>query len=171
MIELLILFELNKKTLTMYGVSKEIHGNFSVLTMPSFGTIKPALKRLESGGFIKTQKTISKGGRPSVYYSITNDGVNELKRLIMEPPLENPIHFLPMARVKLFCSDILDKDSKIKMFKDLKIKAETVLADTNNLMTFKDLSFYPKMVFENLMCEYKNFIMLLEEFENACSRE
>ena len=93
MIELLILFELNKKTLTMYGVSKEINGNFSVLTTPSFGTIKPALKRLEAGNFIKSQKTISNGGRPSTYYSITNEGVDELKRLILEPPLENPIHF------------------------------------------------------------------------------
>ena len=171
MIELLILFELNKKVLTMYGVSKEILGNFSVLTTPSFGTIKPALKRLEAGGFVKTQKTISNGGRPSVYYSITKEGINELRRLIMEPPLENPIHFLTMARIKLFCADILDNELKYKMFKDLKIKAETILADTKNLMTFKDLSFYPKMVFENLICEYKNFIMLLEEFENAGSRE
>ena len=171
MIELLILFELNKKTLTMYGVSKEINGNFSVLTTPSFGTIKPALKRLEAGNFIKSQKTISNGGRPSTYYSITNEGVDELKRLILEPPLENPIHFLPTSRIKLSCADILDKDSKNKMFKSLKIKAETILADTNNLMTFKDLSFYPKMVFENLICEYKNFIMLLEELENAGSRE
>ena len=39
-----------------------------------------------------------------------------------------------------------------------------------NLITFKDLSFYPKMVFDNLVCEYKNFILLLEGFENAGSR-
>ena len=58
MIELLILFELNKKTLTMYGVSKEIHLDFSVLTTPSYGTIKPALTRLEKSGFLKTQKTM-----------------------------------------------------------------------------------------------------------------
>ena len=56
MIELLILFELNRKILTMYGVSKEIRAEFSVLTTPSYGTIKPALNRLESGGFIRTQK-------------------------------------------------------------------------------------------------------------------
>ena len=170
MIELLILFELNKTVLTMYGVSKEIRGDFSVLTTPSYGTIKPALRRLEKGGFVRTQKSISEGGRPSTYYSITKEGINELKRLIMEEPLENPIQFLPMSRIKLACADILDKDEQLKMIHSLKLKAESIIIDTNNLMTFKDLSFYPKMVFDNLICEYKNFISLLEGFENAGSR-
>ena len=170
MIELLILFELNKTVLTMYGVSKEIRGDFSVLTTPSYGTIKPALRRLEQGGFVKTQKTISQGGRPSTYYSITKEGVNELKRLILEEPLENPIQFLPMARVKLACADILDKEEQLKMISSLKLKAESIIVDAKNIMTFKDLSFYPKMVFDNLICEYKNFITLLEGFENAGSR-
>lgn len=170
MIELLILFELNKTVLTMYGVSKEIRGDFSVLTTPSYGTIKPALRRLENGGFVKTQKTISEGGRPSTYYSITKEGVNELKRLIMEEPLENPIQFLPMARVKLACADILERDDQLKMISLLKNKAESIIIDTKNIMAFKDLSFYPKMVFDNLICEYKNFISLLEGFENAGSR-
>ena len=170
MIELLILFELNKTVLTMYGVSKEIRGDFSVLTTPSYGTIKPALRRLEQGGFVKTQKTISQGGRPSTYYSITKEGVNELKRLILEEPLENPIQFLPMARVKLACADILDKEEQLKMISSLKLKAESIIVDAKNIMTFKDLSFYPKMVFDNLICEYKNFISLLEGFENAGSR-
>ena len=169
MIELLILFELNKTVLTMYGVSKEIRGDFSVLTTPSYGTIKPALRRLEKGGFVKTQKTISEGGRPSTFYTITKEGINELKRLILEEPLENPIQFLPMARVKLACADILDKTEQLVMLKSLKTKAESILIDTKNLMAFKDLSYYPKMVFDNLICEYKNFINLIEGFENACT--
>lgn len=170
MIELLILYELNKTVLTMYGVSKEIHGDFSVLTTPSYGTIKPALRRLENRGFVKTQKAISEGGRPSTYYSITKEGSNELKRLISEEPLENPIQFLPTARVKLACADILSKDEQLILMRALKLKAENIIIDTQNLITFKDLSFYQKMVFDNLICEYQNFIMLLEGFENAGSR-
>jgi DNA-binding PadR family transcriptional regulator len=170
MIELLILFELNKTVLTMYGVSKAIKGDFSALTTPSYGTIKPALRRLENGGFVKTNKTISEGGRPSTFYTITKEGVNELKRLIMEDPLENPIQFLPFARIKLACADILDRDEQLKMINALKLKAESIIIDAKNIMTFKDLSFYPKMVFDNLICEYKNFISLLEGFENAGSR-
>ena len=57
MIELLILYKLSKKVLTMYGISKDILNSFSVMTTPSFGTIKPALTRLEKAEFVKSQKT------------------------------------------------------------------------------------------------------------------
>ena len=83
MIELLILYKLSKKVLTMYGISKDIHEDFSVLTTPSYGTIKPALNRLERSGFVKTQKTMSSGGRPSTYYSITSAGKEELNNLLL----------------------------------------------------------------------------------------
>ena len=169
MIELLILFQLKRKVLTMYGISKEIHEYFSVLTTPSYGTIKPALERLVRDGFVKYQKTISDGGRPSNYYSITSEGEKELKRLILEPPSDNPIHFLPMARIKLSCADILDAESQKKLLNLLKIKAESILIDTQKLLQTKELSFYPKMVFDNLTCEYKNFISLIEGFKHACN--
>lgn len=168
MIELLILHELNKKVLTMYGISKEIRLEFSVLTTPSYGTIKPALSRLEKSGFIKTQKTMSSGGRPSTYYSITKDGKEELKHLLLTPPLENPIQFFTMARIKLFCAEILDKDEQIQLFKLLRHKSESILVDTKNMIESKELDFFGKMVFDNLICEYKNFISLLEGFTNAC---
>ncbi len=171
MIELLILFELNRRVLTMYGVSKAIRDSFSVLTTPSYGTIKPALNRLEVGGFVKTQKSMSAGGRPSTYYSLTKDGEQELKRLIIEPPLENPIQFLTSARIKLACSDVLSSDEQRKLFRQLKNKAESILIDTKNMINSKELSFYPRMVFDNLMCEYKNFITLIEGFEHACSHK
>ena len=171
MIELLILFELNRKILTMYGVSKSIKEDFSVLTTPSYGTIKPALNRLEKSGFVRTQKEMSKGGRPSTYYSITDKGANELKTLITSQPLDNPIQFLPSARIKLACADVLDNNEQLIMFKKLKQKAESILIDTQNLMNTKELSFFPKMVFDNLTCEYKNLISLIEGFEHACARK
>lgn len=167
MIELLILHELNEKVLTMYGISKEIKLEFSVLTTPSYGTIKPALTRLEKSGFIKTHKTMSNGGRPSTYYSITKNGVEELKRLLLLPPLENPIQFLPSARIKLYCADILEKEEQKELFNLLKIKAECILIDAKNMLKSQE-NFYPKMVFDNMICEYKNFISLLEGFTNAC---
>lgn len=168
MIELLILFELNRKVLTMYGISKEIRSDFSVLTTPSYGTIKPALTRLVKADFVKSQKTMSKGGRPSVYYSVTKDGIEELKRLMVSPPMENPIQFLTSARIKLACADILEKEQQIFLFKQLRSKAESILIDTQNMMKTKELSYFPNMVFDNLTCEYKNFISLIEGFEHAC---
>ena len=107
MIELLILYKLSKKVLTMYGISKDIHEDFSVMTTPSYGTIKPALTRLEKSGFVKSQKTMSTGGRPSVYYSITKDGVDALEELLLAPIKENPIQYLTTARVRVACAEVL----------------------------------------------------------------
>ncbi len=167
MIELLILFELENKVLTMYGISKEIRSTFSVLTTPSYGTIKPALNRLEKSGFVKTQKNMSSGGRPSIYYSITPEGKKELVKLIITPPQENPIQFLTTARIKLACADLLNETELKIMLNQLKLKAESILSDINVLQKNKDLSFYPRMVFDNLLCEYKNFISLIEGFKYA----
>ena len=169
MIELLILFELNKRTLTMYGVSKEIKNSFSVMTTPSYGTIKPALERLKKNGFVKAQKTISQGGRPSNYYSITEDGIKELKRLIILPPADNPIQFLTTARIKMACADTLSKGEQLELIKQLKNKAELLLIEAQNKIKNKNMSYYSRMIFENLVCEYKNFISLLEGFRNACN--
>ena len=168
MIELLILHELTKKVLTMYGVSKEIRAEYSVLTTPSYGTIKPALTRLAKAGYIKTQKTMSSGGRPSTYYSITESGKEELIRLILEQPQENPIQFLPNARVRLSCATVLNVSEQLELFKLLKTKAESISFDIKNILENKNQEFYPKMVFDNLICEYRNLISLLEGFERAC---
>lgn len=168
MIELLILYELSKKVLTMYGISKEIKSEFSVLMIPSYGTIKPALVRLGKGGYVRAQKTMSAGGRPSIYYSLTKEGLEFLKELLLELPLENPIQFLPTARVKLSCANILDSQKQKELFKILKNKAESISIDIRRLQESGDLDFYHKMVFDNLVCEYKNFISLLEGFERAC---
>ena len=168
MIELLILHQLNQKVLTMYGISKEIRAEFSVLTTPSYGTIKPALIRLERAGFVKTQKSMTSGGRPSTYYSITKDGVGELKQKILAEPLENPIQFLPTARVKIACAGVLSADEQIELFKLLKLKSEMIMIDTKNLIEARQMDYLNKMVFDNLICEYKNFNMLLEGFERAC---
>ena len=145
MIELLILFVLSRKVLTMYGISKEIKSDFSPLMKPSYGTIKPALKRLIDSGFLKVQKVISKGGRPSCYYSVTKEGISELKNTLLEPLPENPIHFMPMARRKLSCADVLDGEDRLKLFKELKLRAEYIMTDISALVNSKDLSFYPQM--------------------------
>lgn len=168
MIELLILHQLNKKVLTMYGISKEIRQAFSVLTTPSYGTIKPALNRLEKSGFIKTQKSMTSGGRPSTYYSITKDGFEELKTQILAEPVENPIQFLTTARVKLACAGVLNQQEQIELFKALKLKSEMIMIDTKNLIQEQEMDYLNRMVFDNLICEYKNFNMLLEGFERAC---
>lgn len=168
MIEHLILYELTKKVLTMYGISKEIKKDFSVLTTPSYGTIKPALRRLENSACIRTQKSMSSGGRPSVYYAITKSGQEEFKKLILMQPPENPIQFLPIARIKIVCAENINKQEQKELFSMLKMQSENIALDIKKLQESSGLNFYQKMVFDNLICEYNNFISLLEGLERAC---
>ena len=169
MINLLILYKLKNKVLTMYGISKEIRASFSVLTTPSYGTIKPALNKLEKLKAVKTQKTMTSGGRPSTFYSITSEGEKLLKDLLLEQPQENPVQLLTSSRIKVVCAEVLNNDDKKAMFKILREKSETMLIEINNMLEEKNLDFYSKMVMDNLVCEYKNFIMLLEGLTRACN--
>ena len=105
--ELIILFVLTKRELTMYGIQKAISDVFDAYTRPSFGAIKPALKRLETDGFIRSRRSMSEGGKQSGFYSITNDGNAELKRLILEDLSDNPVQFFFFFLIKISCASFL----------------------------------------------------------------
>ena len=167
MIELLILYLLNKFQLTMYGVQKKISEDFAIYTKPGFGTIKPALVRLENKGFLMSRRSISEGGRLAAYYTITPQGIEELRRLIVSRTSDNPVKFLNTARVKLICSALLSPDEQVKLIDNLKLKAETIYNKTKNSIEKSD--FYYKIVTDNQLQEYKNFISLLEGMRNGCT--
>ena len=169
MIELLVLHLLNKYQLTMYGVQKKIADNFAIYTKPGFGTIKPALVRLEAKGFIISRKSLSEGGRVSIFYAITPTGMEELKRLIVTRTSDNPVKFLNTARVKLICATILPTELQVKLIEQLLVKANTIYAKSKNLLENNDNDFYYKMVTDNILQEYKNFISLLEGMKNGCT--
>ena len=99
MIELLILYVILKRDYTMYSIQKRIEDNFAPFTKPSFGALKPALRRLEIKGFLKSRKLMSDGGKLSVFYEITKEGIGELKRLVLEELSVNPVQYLSNARI------------------------------------------------------------------------
>lgn len=173
MIELLILYVLISHDLTMYAIHKRITESFSPYTTPSFGAIKPALVRMEKQEFITSTKIMSDGGKLSIYYSITKNGLKELRNLLLKPLSSNPLQFLSDARIKLSCSSFLDEQDCLEMYNDIKsnallhkVNAEKILNDE-----YTPLSFYQKIVLDNAICEYKNFISMIEglEKENACN--
>lgn len=166
MIELLILYVLSEGELTMYAVLKHIMDNFAAYTQPSFGAIKPGLTRLEKAGFIRSRKIMSDGGKLSGLYSITENGREELKRLILEKVSNNPLQFQSTVGVKISCASYLAIDERKELFNNLKIKAqEHKFTAENILKNQKSLSFYQKIMLDNTAVEYKNLIQLLENFE------
>lgn len=169
MIELMILYILLNHDLTMYAIHKRINENFLAYTSPSFGAVKPALVRLEKQGCITSAKIMSEGGKLSVFYSITKDGVKELRNLLLKPLSQNPLQFLSDARIKLSCISFLDASDSEEVFFDIKsnallhkVNAEKILADEYTPLTFQQ-----RMVLDNVICEYKNFVSLVEGLEKS----
>ena len=170
----MILYILLKHDLTMYAIHKRIQENFLAFTSPSFGAVKPALVRLEKQKFISSSKIMSDGGKLSVYYSITKEGVKELRNLLLKPLSQNPLQFLSDARIKLSCISFLDGADAHDVFVDIKSNAllhknnaEYILSDEYTPLTFQQ-----RVVLDNAVCEYKNFVSLVEGLEksNASNR-
>lgn len=171
MIELMILYVLSKRELTMYSVQKFIFENFGAFSRPSIGAIKPALVRLEQNGDITSRKMMSDGGKLSVFYSITKNGIETLRRLILENLSENPVQFLSGARIKLSCASFLSKDECADLFFHIKSLAMQHKFNAEKLINdeYNHLSFYQRIILDNAICEYSNFITIVEglEKENA----
>ena len=169
MLDLMILFVILNRDLTMYSVQKRIFEKFGCFTKPSFGALKPALVRLEKNKYITSSKVMSEGGKLSVFYAITNEGMARLKAILTEPLSNNPIQFLPDARIKLCCSSVLDRSEQDMMYEELKSGAYFHLLNTENILNdeYTPVDFYQKIVLDNAICEYKNLISMIEGFEKG----
>ncbi len=172
MLDAIILYILLNRDLTMYAIHKHIKENFGAYTTPSFGAIKPALVRLEKQNFITTAKIMSDGGKLSVYYSISKDGVKGLKGILLDTLSNNPLQFLTDARLKLSCLSVLSKEECREVFENIKEHAYLHKANAEKILNdeYTPLTFYQKIVLDNTICEYKNFITLVENLEKENGR-
>ncbi len=173
MIELLILYVLVRREFTMYGISKEIESKFASYTAPSFGALKPALRRLEYNEFLTSRKMMSEGGKLSVYYSITKNGEKELCRLILERLSDNPVQFISNAKIKLSCASLLTKEERSELFLAIKTTALAMKNKADKVLTdeYTDKDFYQRILLDNTIVEYSNLITIIEGFEkdNGCN--
>ena len=166
MIEMLILYVLSEKELTMYAILKHILDVFGAFTQPSFGAVKPALNRLEKAGFIRSRKIMSDGGKLSCFYSITQEGRTILKELILEKLSNNPLQFKSSCAIKISCATYLAQDERRILFLQLKSKAqEHKLIAEKTLNEQKSLTFYQRILLDNSIVEYKNLMNLIENLE------
>lgn len=172
MIDLMILFVLLKRDLTMYSIRKRIEDYFHAFSNPSFGALKPALVRLEKKECVSASKIMSDGGKLSIYYSITNEGLKELRKLLLNPFSSNPLQFISDSKIKLCCMSFLKKEDAKALLEEIKsnaflhkINAQKILEDEYN-----PVDFYQRIVLDNTICEYNNFITMIEGLEKDNER-
>ena len=163
MLEVMILYVIYEYELTMYYVQKRIHEVFGEFSKPSIGAIQPALKKLERLGFIKSRKTFSNGGKLTGFYSITNDGKKAFKNLLMEDLSSNPVQIRPNSAIKIIASQILPKDFQQSLFEAISRQIELKKIDAEKKLQKSNLNVYQKILVDNLVVEYKNYLNLLEK--------
>ncbi len=114
MLELLILYILNKYDCTIYKIQKLIEEMFFIFSCPSLGAINPALKRLENLGCVEFTSFMSEGGKLSKTYKITPFGLKYLKETVSLFDFKNQAYMLNNAKVCISISDVLDSEQKEK---------------------------------------------------------
>ncbi len=95
MLEYIILGFLMEKELSGYDLKQIMSESTSYFFDASFGSIYPALKRLETKGYIHYHEVID-GSKLKKLYSITNTG----KEVFLEW-LKKPINFLKQSKTTL----------------------------------------------------------------------
>lgn len=75
---ILLLSLIEKEDLYGYEIAKRLKGKSNDLYSMGEGTMYPALQRLEKNGFIKSYWVDLESGSRRKYYTITQDGKNEL---------------------------------------------------------------------------------------------
>ena len=142
MLELLILYILNKYDCTIYKIQKLIEDMFFIFSCPSLGAINPALKRLEGLSCVEYTSVMSDGGKLSKIYKITPFGLKYLKETISIFDFKNQAHMLNNAKVCIAISDVLNDEQKEKFnfvvqnrLKILKTDIENKLKDPYILYT------------------------------------
>ncbi|OGI24795.1 MAG: hypothetical protein A2287_03090 [Candidatus Melainabacteria bacterium RIFOXYA12_FULL_32_12] len=101
MIELLILTILLDNKSSIYGIKQKIENKFSAFFKISFGSIYPALKKLEKNKYVTVKTQLSPGGQKKSTYSITNEGKEYFQVLMLEVLPENPALASQLINIKL----------------------------------------------------------------------
>lgn len=168
MIEILILYLIRNRELTMYGIQKAIKEVFAAYASPGFGALNPALKKLEKSGFVISRRIMSDGGKQSGYYIATHEGNAELKRLLLSDITENPVQFFSNASVKLSCASVLSEKERAELFEKIKNKTFEHKYTAENILNneYTSLTGFQTAVLKNTINEYNNLIALTENMEN-----
>jgi len=127
MTELLILAVLFDGENTIYRIRKKILERFSLFAAGSFGSIHPALKKLELSNCISVKRKITSGGKKSSLYTITKSGKKYFEELMTDEIPENIEYSKDTAYLKLLLIDMLDENlqkytkSNIKRYFEVKL--------------------------------------------------
>lgn len=167
MIEILILYIINKREKTIYSIRKDIIELFGTFTKPSLGTIHPALKRLLVKKCVQVSDRMSEGGKKSSYYSVTDIGKKYFKELFFSDISENPSLFYNQLQSRFATLSMLTIEEKSMFLDETEKKIELFKFEIDNKLKdeFITLDFYQKELLKKMLIEIaslKDFVKVLK---------
>ena len=168
MIELLILYVLNKNDNTLYGLKKEISAHYGEVSIPSHGALFPALKKLEAQGLVSVRKKLSEGGKKYTYYNINKNAIEYFNEKFMEfnnaksETLEN---FLFWLKIRFIVIDMLDKN----LLENFKERSHLKLEMYKNSILKKNENKYIELT-ELQIAIQKQYLSEIEVFDNLLNQ-
>ena len=158
MIELLIMYVVREREKTLYAIRKEIIEIFGVYTVPSIGTIHPALKRLVSIGALSLKERMSDGGKKSSYYSLTKSGLDTFKKMFFSTTRDNPSLFYTNVQSRIGTMSMLNNEEKEKFIQDVLKKIELFNFEIENKLNdeFIELDYYQTQMMKRSLNELKS---------------
>lgn len=167
MIELLILYSLNKRERTVYSLRSDIIEKFGYFTKPSIGTIYPALKRLLQANIVTMRNNYSQGGKKSTYYSLAMHWTKKFQDLFFTPLSDNPTQFFTEVQSRIAVMSLLDNELKQTFINDISIKLESFLLDLKNAMDDEYITYdkYQLALLKKNIQDVENFKALVKTLE------
>jgi DNA-binding PadR family transcriptional regulator len=111
----IILGLLSESDLSGYDINKIIKIRFSFFWNESYGQIYPTLKKLCEENLLIKKPTENSGKRQKVIYSITEKGLEDLKKWLLKPTEKEIVRFEIL--LKLYFGNLSTPDVSIKQLK------------------------------------------------------
>lgn len=158
MIEILILYVIHKREKTIYSIRKDIIELFGTFTVPSIGTIYPALQRLLKVKAVALNERMTEGGRKSSYFSITNKGLDYFKELFFDSASTNPSLFYTQLQARLGTMGLLNTEERKRFIDEFSKKIEIAQFDIENKLKdeFIELDYYQTQLLKRTLKELKD---------------
>jgi DNA-binding PadR family transcriptional regulator len=123
-IDYVLLGMLSHEGLTGYDIKKRFEQRFKFFYNASFGSIYPALAKLEEEGMI-VSKSLEDNGRERIVYTITEEGKQTLCSWLEKPVIKDELRYETL--IKLFFGKEVGADVTIKHIKEFQMKIQNEL--------------------------------------------
>jgi DNA-binding PadR family transcriptional regulator len=134
MIELLILAILLDGENTIYKIRQKLQNIFFLFISSSFGSVHPALKKLEKNELISVKRKMTEGGKKSCLYSLTNKGKKYFDELMTSAITEPVTYSNQIANIKIMLLDRLNENLRKYAIESVKKYYEIKLLNTKDLL-------------------------------------